>query len=225
MKSTRLSKVIDSLVSADPSIFFGLHHGLINLSKLARFLAPLIQTRVGKVSLPALIMALSRYQRTLPAKVKRREAALKFKGVRRQRELVLLTIPKVSANIRKTHTLVSRMHTAYGYMNMTEGDRQYALIIQKDKISLTADLLSESVKSEAIPVEAIILTFDRGYIPRPGVLYLILQQLALQQINIIELASTSTEFILFLDPGDVEVAERTLLKRFGKGKVHGIPKP
>lgn len=213
----RLSKVLDSIVSADPSLQFGLHHRLLNLSELARFLEPVLRARIGNVSSSTIVMALSRYQRALPAKMRRREAALRFKGMKRQKSLVLLTIPKSPSNIRRTQDVVRVLHATGGYLNMTEGDGQYALVTREDRVPLIEQNLPRPVLAEMIKVEAIILTFDRGYLPRPGILYLILQQLALQNISVIEIASTATEFILFLSPLDVELAERTLLKRFKKG--------
>ena len=58
------------------------------------------------------------------------------------------------------------------------------------------------------------VTFDERYLDEPGFLYFVLQQLYFQNINIVELASTSTELILYLAQADVRLAFDTIYQRF-----------
>ncbi len=56
--------------------------------------------------------------------------------------------------------------------------------------------------------------FQEAYLETPGLLYQLLQQLALQNINVVEVASTTTEFNIYLDDRDVQLAFESLYNRF-----------
>jgi hypothetical protein len=212
----RLSVLLDSIISRDPALQYGLHHRLLNLSELARFLEPTINTRIKGVSESAIVMALSRYQRVLPKKMKRREAAFRFSKIKHENGLILFSIEKTARSKRIMHEVVDTLHNAGGYLTVTEGDSEFVLVALRSHAERIKKFFALPKNFQIVQVDAIILRFDRTYLPRPGFLYLVLQQLALQQVSVVELASTATEFILFLDPQDVEVALTSLSKRFGR---------
>jgi hypothetical protein len=69
----KISDALEAIVEGNPALAFGLHHRLLNLTKLARFLRPSVeaQTRKG-VSDSAVLMSLSRLQRLGPEAARRR---------------------------------------------------------------------------------------------------------------------------------------------------------
>jgi aspartokinase len=63
-------------------------------------------------------------------------------------------------------------------------------------------------------VAALSVRFNAKYLEVPGLLYKILEQIALQGVNVIEIASTSTELIVYINESDVRIAFDTLLRAF-----------
>ncbi|OGJ60559.1 hypothetical protein A3A67_05260 [Candidatus Peribacteria bacterium RIFCSPLOWO2_01_FULL_51_18] len=59
---------------------------------------------------------------------------------------------------------------------------------------------------------ALGMTFDEAYVSAPGIIYLILQQLLLQGINIIEISSTYCGLTLYVAQKDAKFAFETLYR-------------
>jgi aspartokinase len=60
------------------------------------------------------------------------------------------------------------------------------------------------------------MTFSERYLSVKGVLHQLLEQVALQNINVLEVASTATEFYIYVEEQDVEVAFAAIFRRFGR---------
>ena len=56
--------------------------------------------------------------------------------------------------------------------------------------------------------------FSKRYLQTPGLLYRILHQVTMQNINLIEVASTATEFSIFINQADVELAFDSIYRAF-----------
>lgn len=62
----KISDVVQEVIKANPSLDFAFHHRLLNLSQVARFIRPTVETRARKeVSESAVLMSLSRLQSRL----------------------------------------------------------------------------------------------------------------------------------------------------------------
>ena len=60
------------------------------------------------------------------------------------------------------------------------------------------------------------MTFDSRYLKVKGILHQLLEEIALQNINVIEVTSTATEFCVFLEQADVQLAFDAIFNRFGR---------
>jgi aspartokinase len=56
--------------------------------------------------------------------------------------------------------------------------------------------------------------FDRRYARIPGLLYTLLQRVTLQNINLIEISSTYTEIVFYVDEHDTRTVFDTLFQSF-----------
>ena len=62
----RISEAVEEIIETHPALRFGFYHGLMNLTKVARFLRPSIEARTKKeVTDAAVLMNLSRLQKKL----------------------------------------------------------------------------------------------------------------------------------------------------------------
>ena len=63
---------------------------------------------------------------------------------------------------------------------------------------------------------AVGVTFDERYLEVKGILFQLMEEIALQDINVIEIASTATEFSVFLHEDDVQLAFDAIFNRFSR---------
>ena len=63
-------------------------------------------------------------------------------------------------------------------------------------------------------VSAVTVQFAKSYVDVPGMLYMLLQRVTLQNINLIEIASTYTEIMMFIDEADTRTIFDTLFQSF-----------
>jgi len=63
---------------------------------------------------------------------------------------------------------------------------------------------------------AVGVAFDERYLKVKGILFRLMEEIALQDINVIEIASTATEFSIFLHEEDVQLAFDAIFNRFSR---------
>ncbi len=214
---TSISTLAARLVAENPSLNFGLHHGLLNLTQTAHFLLPLVQARAGKpVRASAILMALSRLQR----QVRRSEvsAAIEFQIDRMsiQSGLCALTLPKSVETHRALGKLFGKVQSTGGYMTLTEGTAEMTVIMDEDFLSDAASALRASPTRIVQRLAGLGIRINEGYIGKPGLLYAILQQIALQGLSVVEVTSTTSEFNVYLNDEDARLAFDSIYNRFGK---------
>lgn len=207
----KITPALESLINSNWMLKFGLHHDLFNLTSLAKFIRPLVQTRTKKdVSQQALLMALSRFQH-LPRKKIAARRPFSVKNISLQSGLATLTYPAsplVTNRIHKLHTEIEKNH---GYLTLSEGTDEITIILKKDSLSLAKKIIGERAKHEKDDLSAIGIKFDPSYSERPGFLYYVIQFVSLQGINIYEVSSTFTEVVIYVAERDIRLAFDTLL--------------
>lgn len=205
------------LVAENPSLNFGLHHGLLNLTQTARFLRPLVEARTGKpVQESAILMALSRLQRQV--RDSEVSAAVEFQIDRMsiQSGLCALTLAKSVDTHRALGRLFSKVQSSGGYMTLTEGTAEMTVIMDEDFLSDAASALRASPTRVVRSLAGLGIRINEGYIGKPGLLYAILQQIALQGLSVVEVTSTTSEFNVYLNDEDARLAFDSIYNRFGK---------
>jgi aspartokinase len=207
----KISPALESLINANWMLRFGLHHNIFNLTRLAKFIHPMIQTRTKKdVSQQALLMALSRYQQSHRKKDSSKHH-FTVKNISLQSGLATLTYsanPTIADHIYKLHSEIQKNE---GYFTLSEGTDEITLIIKKESMGLAKKIIGEKAKYEKENLAAIGIKFDSSYSERPGFLYYIIQFISLQGINIHEISSTFTEVVIYVAEKDIRLAFDTML--------------
>jgi len=78
------------------------------------------------------------------------------------------------------------------------------------------ELLTTIPKFKSPNISGVSIKFNEKYSEIPGLLYYIIQQITLQNINIIEISSTFTELIIYVEKKDTRLAFDTIYNRFMK---------
>lgn len=214
-----LSTVVRAIITENPLLEFGICHRLFNLTQLSEYLRPMVEVRAKKkVSRTALLMAISRMQKTLKKISPAREKyAIKHLVV--HTNLATLTYPKTAETHRAIQRFYADAEKKNAYMSISEGTREITLILDMN--------LRERLRT-SIPVKpvyqhdnlsALCINFDESYVQEPGFVYVLLQHLMLQNVNFIEMNSTFTELSLFIEEHQIQMAFDTLYRLFCKRRT------
>lgn len=210
----KIPDVIRDIISGSSFLQFGLSHRLLNLSQLAESIKPLVETRAKKdVQKSTLLMNLSRiqrqYQKTMP-----RLADHRIDNLTISANLCILSYAKS----RQTHDKISRFYDQVqkdnAYITVTEGTREITLIVDNRYSDQLEAAINEQPIYKNTTISAIGVSFDEAYVQAPGFIYYVVQQLTLQGINIIEISSTYTQLILYVNQQDTKLAFETIYSRF-----------
>ncbi|MCB0320203.1 MAG: hypothetical protein KDD60_04700, partial [Bdellovibrionales bacterium] len=170
----------------------------------------------------AIVMSLSRLGKELEHQVKKEVEFFKIQNLVVHTDLVILSVFKTADNHREVNTLYRKVQNRGGLMTVTEGLTEITVIFDAKFEEFAAPLLERGVKRIERKIGSLSVIFDDSYLSVPGFLYAVMRQIALQGINIVELSSTATEFILYLDESDIQLAFDTLYGTFSNRASAGL---
>jgi len=213
----KISDAIEAIVEGNSALAFGLHHRLLNLTKLARFLLPSVEAQTRKaVSDSAVLMSLSRLQRKWSKSRPQKTDALVLDKVSIVSGLCSVTLAKTQTTHRELNRVFTAVQEQNGFITITEGLREVTVIVEEENFGRLRKALSSRPKIVHRSVASVGMTFSERYLGVKGVLHQLLEQIALQNINVLEVASTATEFYIYVEERDVEVAFAAIFHRFGR---------
>ena len=206
----KVSDAVREIVDHDPSLKTGLAQQLMNLSQVARHIHATVEARTHKnVHLSAITMALSRLRAELPQIELKPDLGLADR-ITVQRGLVVLTFPNTARVHSGLRRLQERIREARRYLTITEGIREITLIIEQAMFDRFREVVGVRPARMSCDIASLSISLSEDNLAAPGVLYRILQALALQGVNLAEVASTTTEFHLYLSEADVMLALESL---------------
>ncbi len=213
----KISDAIQDIVQNNEPLRFGFHHQLLNLSQVARFIHPLVEARTQKkVQVSAILMNLSRMNQRLAQTTLNTQSDFYIDKLNIHTDLCSFTLVKTHQSHRELNQMYRQIQEQNGFMTITEGISEITAIVESENFSLTSQLVTAPVRLVNPHIASVGVTFHEKFIEVPGLLYMILQVVTLQDINIVELASTATEFIIYIDQTDIHLAFDAILSKFGK---------
>lgn len=213
----RISESLRELVLANPFLRYGLSERLLNLSQVARFLRPLIAARTNKeLQDSGIVMGLSRLQRELEGTITREatEEGFQIRNLSIHSDLHIVTFNKTRDIHRALQGIYVKVIDQGGFMTITEGGSEVTVIVEEKSTALLERLAGQTVIHRQEKIASLALKFDDSYLQTPGLLHFIFQQLYFQNINILEIASTRTELIVYLAQPDLRLAFDSIYQRF-----------
>ncbi len=211
----KISEAVTEIFRKNVFFEFGLSNRIMNLSQLAKFIHPLVESRLQReVQVSAITMNLSRMQDKLIKKIPKVED-FTVENISIQSNLVVFSMDK-RPNIRaKMLKMAEKVNDESGYFVFSESTSEMTVVTDKSYISFVEKNLMD-IKYKNEKIASISVKFDEELFKMPGLLYALMQKLNLQNINLIEVASTYTEFIFFVEESDIYLAFETIHKCFGK---------
>ena len=211
----KISDAIRDIVAGNSLLGFGMHHRLLNLSQVSRFIQPMIEARTKKEVKPsAILMNLSRMQNQV--ELPEVEKSFFINQVTIQSGLCCLTYIKTTETHRGFHRCFAAIQEKNGFMTITEGIREITVIVENEHRDLVSKMVPDRPSFVHEGIASVGVKFRRKFLSEPGLIYRVLQQLAVQNINVTEVTSTATELYVYLADEDVEVAFDSIYKKFGR---------
>ncbi|MEN9390384.1 MAG: hypothetical protein RLZZ283_484 [Candidatus Parcubacteria bacterium] len=208
-----IPQAVRDTIESDGFLHFGLSNRVLNLSKTAKFIRPLIEARTKKsASVPSILMALSR----LRVKKHRTNVALKaikLDAITMHKGLVELTYEKTVATARAVEKISETFRREGAYVVTTFGTTEITVITEsalRDRV----ERATPKPKAVVANLAAVAVQFNERYIVQTGMVYTLIQQLTFQNINVIEFSSTYTELVFYLAQKDMKIAFDTLYEQF-----------
>lgn len=205
-----ISKRVETIIQRWPLIKQGLDLELINLSSLARYLRPQIESEIGeRISEAAVLMALRRYQASASQTAGPQPAD--FLGDMSLRGgLTDLTYTNSPTLTKRISSLADHIPPQQ-YLTVSRGLLQTSVIVQEDaRKAVEKRLANEYLETKVTGLTAITLHLKPGHEEVTGIVAFPLNLLAWRGISVIELVSTFDELNIVLYDTNVEEAFRTL---------------
>lgn len=218
----KISDAVETVAGGHPALAFGLRRRLLNLTRVARYLRPSVAAQTRKdVSEAAILMSLSRLQRKWARSRPQTTEALVLDKVSIVSGLCSVTLAKTQTTHRELNRVFTSIQEHNGFITITEGLRETTVIVEEENFSLLRKALSSRPKIVNRNLASVGMSFSERYLKVKGVLHQLLEQVALQDINVLEVASTATEFYIYVEEKDVEVAFAAIFHRFGRKPQRG----
>lgn len=210
----KISDAIKEVIDNNQILRFGFYHHLLNLTQVANFIKPLIESRAKKtVNSSAILMNLSRLQQTID-KISPKIEKYKIENITVSSNMCTQTFQKNPELHEQINDVYKQIQNENGYIVINEGISEITIIFDKS----FKERISEKIKIEAIyennDVSALGIKFDKKYADIPGLLYFLIQQVTLQNINILEVSSTYTQLTLYINQKDTKLAFDTIFNSF-----------
>ncbi len=212
----KISDCIQEIVKKNSSLQFGFSNDLLNLSKLSNFLKPLIEARTKKsVKKSAILMNLSRFHR-IQEKINPKEENFRIDNISVISSLCSLTFYKTRETHKAINMAYNKILRQKDFMTLSEGSNEITTIVSQKCLNLLTETVKEKPKAINENLVGLGINFDESYTDAPGFIYVVLQKLAVQGINIIEISSTLTELIIYIDKNSTKLAFDTIFNGFSE---------
>ncbi len=210
-------ELVRKIVLNSPLMEEGLAAGIINLSALARKILPQIEKELmKKVEEMTVVMALKRLSLKLEKKSSTMAEFLKKMGDLTVRSnLVEFTFRNSDSLLEKQKLLLHKLADFRDeFVTITRGVFEVAIIVSADAEKIVEKIFKEEKKISRITgLSAIIIKLPAEAVSVPGVHYSILKHLAWENINVVEMVSTFTEFTIIIGKDHIDRAF-SILKKF-----------
>ncbi len=197
-----ISHIIEDLVKKEPFLEEAMSRGIINFSALARIVKPDIEKELQKnIQTGGILMALKRFSKRIKGKLISQQAVITPLEIMVRSNLINYTMANSDFCLEKISKLISLIPNKNQYfIAMTHGIFETGLTVSSHFQSLAEKTLKgEVVLSKLENLSAISLKLPKENIFIHGLYYSILKLLAWEQINLIDIVSTNTEFTVIVE--------------------------
>jgi len=127
-----------------------------------------------------------------------------------QTNLATRTYEKRVKNHEQINLAYNAVQKQGQYFVYSESTSEITIFFNKKFTPIVENIVDDYPKYKNDNVTAVQVKFDEKFFYEPGLMYLIMQKMMLQNINIIDMSSTFTELIFFIEKDDLQLVFDTL---------------
>lgn len=212
-----IPNAVEEIIKTKPFLESALVDGLINLSALARQLKPNIEERMGKeINEGAVVMALNRLvpRLTKTSNAKIDNVVKNIGDIIVRSDLTDITFHNSSTLFEKQAILLERIKDKNNiFCTLSQGIDETTIIISSAySKSIEQIFIGEKLISRADNLSSITVKLPMSNSYSPGIYYYIFKKLAWEDLNVIEVISTSNEYTIVVDDKDIDLAFSVLME-------------
>jgi len=206
-----IPEIVEKIVKASPFLEEGLSEGIINLSALARKIKPEIESKLMKdVQDGAIVMALKRLSPSISNQPthKIQNFVDNLGNIIVRNKLIVYTIENSSTLVSKQKTLLERISEEKDtFFTVSQGINETTIILSKNINHHFKELFGlENILSNLDLLSSISIKLPQGNNLISGIYYFIFKRLAWEDINVVEVISTTNEFTIVVEDRDIDRA-------------------
>ncbi|WP_294600115.1 aspartate kinase [uncultured Rikenella sp.] len=213
---TSIPVVVETIVRKQPFLEYALLEGIVNLSALARWLRPEVERQVERpVNEGAIMMALKRMGSRLEllSNMRFRRVIGHLGDVVVRSNLADLTYRNSPSLFRCQARLLEHVHESKeAFCTFSQGVGETAIVLSHSLVAAAEEIFgSERQVAKSESLSSITLKLPAENSLYPGVYYYIFKELAWDNINMVELISTTNEFTVVVHDDDIHRAFSILM--------------
>lgn len=213
---TSIPAIVESIIKKKPFLESALIEGLINLSALARQLKPEVEKQAARpVNDGAIIMALNRLvpRLELLSHMKFRKVIENIGDIVVRSNLADLTYRNSASLFGGQALLLERVReTKEAFCTFSQGAGETAMVLSSTLVAAAEEIFRhEQQLAKTVALSSITIKLPAENSIYPGVYYYIFKELAWDNINMVELISTTNEFTVVVHDDDVHRAFSILM--------------
>lgn len=213
---TSIPVVVETIVRKQPFLEYALLEGIVNLSALARWLRPEVERQAERpVNEGAIMMALKRMGSRLEllSNMRFRRVIGHLGDVVVRSNLADLTYRNSPSLFRCQARLLERVHESKeAFCTFSQGVGETTIVLSHSLVAVAEEIFcneQQVAKSESLSSITLKLPAENSLYP--GVYYYIFKELAWDNINMVELISTTNEFTVVVHDDDIHRAFSILM--------------
>ncbi|MBC8501390.1 MAG: hypothetical protein ISS25_01250 [Nanoarchaeota archaeon] len=216
-----ISHIVNKFVEKRPILQHALSMNIVNFANLAERYKEEIEKELGKdVKHSAVIMAFRRYAEKMQEKEAKVPEFDYNSDITMKTNLVDICVVKSTTFFSKLKNIYEIINYEKGdALNIIHGNNETVIITnEKHKDNILKILEEEKISNIENDVVSLALKFNPEFLHTPGVISNVVRRFAWENINIMELITTTTEMTFILDKNDVMRAYNLLQELVDKGK-------
>jgi aspartokinase len=211
-----IGETVKQLIRETPFLEEALDEGLINISSLSRRLKPRVEKELHKkVQAGAIVMAIKRYDPGYNYKIKFgiKQFVSSLGDLIVQSGLMHYTYENSNTLAGNHRELISRISGDQIYYSVSRGIFETTVVVSNLTTKLVEEIFAqEKLIFQKYSLSSITLRLPKKRDETTGFFYYILKNLALENINIEELISTTNEFTILVSENDIDRAFSILMR-------------
>ena len=205
-----VAEAVQAIIKSSPLLEEGMSRGLLNISAVARDIAPRVAKHAKKeVSEGAVVMALKRLEATLPSHLTKEPVSVSTLDLIIRSSLIELTYRNSTTLTKQRQALLSLISDSHSehFLTITTGVFETTIIASSALEAAIVKLLDNSQLIDSTrDLSSITVRLTPEMITSTGSIARILRQLAWENINLVEAVSTRQELTVIVSAKDADKA-------------------